>query len=129
MEGTYEQLKRDLDYLGWARAAECFAPLADQAKQAGWSHVEYLGKVVAEQAAATVNRRLAARLRFARFSFRRSIEDFDFSFQASVDRKLVEDLATLRFIEEHRPVVFLGKPGCGKAHLAVALATLAVEAG
>jgi DNA replication protein DnaC len=127
--GLYEQLKADLDYLQWPRAAECFATLADEAKAEAWSHVEYLGKVVAEQAAATQNRRLAARLRFARFPFRRTITDFDFSFQPSIDRKLVEDLATLRFIEEKRPVVFLGQPGCGKTHLAVALATLAVEAG
>lgn len=129
MEGLYEQLKRDLDYLQLPRAAECFAALADEASEAGWNHVEYLGKVVAEQATATVNRRLAARLRYARFPFRRTITEFDFSFQPSVDRKLVEDLATLRFIEEKRPVVFLGQPGCGKTHLAVALAILAVEAG
>jgi DNA replication protein DnaC len=127
--GPYEQLKRDLDYLQWPRAAECFAPFADEAKQEGWSHVEYLAKVVAEQAAATVNRRLAARLRYARFPFRRTIADFDFSFQPSIDPKLVDDLATLRFIEERRPLVFLGQPGCGKTHLAVALAIVAVEAG
>ena len=129
MTGLYEQLKADLDYLQWPRAAECFATLADEAKTQGQSHVEYLGKVVAEQAAATQNRRLAARLRYARLPFRRTITDFDFSFQPSIDRKLVDDLATLRFIEERRPVVFLGQPGCGKTHLAVALATLAVEAG
>ncbi len=129
MASLYEQLKADLDYLQWGRAAECFAALADEAKEAGWSHVEYLGKVVAEQAAATQNRRLAARLRYARFPFRRTITEFDFSFQPSIDAKLVEDLATLRFIEERRPIVFLGQPGCGKTHLAVALATLAVEAG
>jgi DNA replication protein DnaC len=127
--GVYEQLKADLDYLQWPRAAECFAPLADEAKEAGWSHVEYLAKVVAEQAGATQNRRLLARLRYARFPFRRTIDDFDFSFQPSIDKKLVEDLATLRFIEEKRPIVWLGQPGCGKTHLAVALATLAVEAG
>ena len=129
MAGADEQLKADLDYLAWPRAAECFATLAEQAKESDWSHVEYLSKVVAEQAAATQNRRLSARLRYARFPFRRTIEDFDFSFQPSIDRKLVEDLATLRFIEEKRPLVFLGQPGCGKTHLAVALATLAVEAG
>ena len=129
MSGVYEQLKADLDYLQWPRAAECFAALADEAKTGGWSHVEYLAKVVAEQASATVNRRLAARLRYARFPFRRTIGDFDFSFQPSIDRKLVEDLATLRFIEEKRPIVWLGQPGCGKTHLAVAIATLAVEAG
>jgi DNA replication protein DnaC len=129
MAGVYEQLKADLDYLAWPRAAECFAPLSEEAKNSGWNHVEYLAKVVAEQAAATQNRRLAARLRYARFPFRRTLADFDFSFQPSIDKKLIEDLATLRFIEERRPVVFLGQPGCGKTHLAVALATLAVEAG
>jgi len=127
--GVYEQLKADLDYLQWPRAAECFASLTEEATAQGWTHVEYLAKVVAEQVAATVNRRLAARLRYARFPFRRTISDFDFSFQPSIDKKLVEDLATLRFIDERRPVVFLGQPGCGKTHLAVALATLAVEAG
>jgi len=129
MTGVYEQLKRDLDYLGWPRAAECFASLAEKASETGLSHVEYLASVVAEQATATQNRRLVARLRYARFPYRRTIEEFDFSFQPSIDRKLVEDLATLRFIEEHRPVVFLGQPGCGKTHLAVSLAILAVEAG
>jgi len=129
MTGVYEQLKNDLGYLKLGSAAECFASLAEEAKAEGWSHVEYLARVVAAQAAATTNRRLAARLRFARFPYRRSIEEFDFEFQPSVDRKLVEDLASLRFISEGRSVAFLGQPGCGKTHLAVALATRAVEAG
>ena len=125
----YEQLKDDLGYLGLHRSAECFALLAEEAKNGEWSHVEYLARVIGEQADATLNRKLAARLRFARFPFRRNLADFDFEFQPSVDRKLIEDLATLRFIEENRPILFLGQPGCGKTHLAVALATTAVEAG
>jgi len=125
----YEQLKDDLGYLGLTRSAECFALLAEEAKSGEWSHVEYLARVIGEQANATLNRKLAARLRFARFPFRRTLRDFDFEFQPSVDRKLVDDLATLRFIEENRPILFLGQPGCGKTHLAVALATTAVEAG
>jgi DNA replication protein DnaC len=126
---VYEQIKDDLGYLDWNTAAERFAVLAEQAAGDGWSHVEYLARVVGEQAAATRDRRLAARLRYARFPYRRTIDDFDFEFQPSVDRKLVEDLATLRFIDEKRPVLFLGQPGCGKTHLAVALAICAVEAG
>ena len=125
----YEQLKGDLGYLQLGRAAECFATLADQAKTDGWSHIEFLARVMAEQASATTNRRLAARLRYARFPYRRTVAGFDFDFQPSVDRKLVADLATLRFITEGRSIAFLGQPGCGKTHLAVALATLAVEAG
>jgi DNA replication protein DnaC len=125
----YEQLKDDLGYLQLGRAAECFATLAEEAKTEKWSHVEFLARVIAEQAASTTNRRLAARLRFARFPYRRTLDDFDFEFQPSLDRKLVADLSTLRFITENRPVLFLGQPGCGKTHLAVALATKAVEAG
>lgn len=125
----YETLKDDLGYLQLGRAAEIFAPLAEQAKAEAWSHIDYLARVIAEQAAATTNRRLAARMRYARFPYRRSLEDFDFDFQPSVDRKLVADLASLRFIAEGRNILFLGQPGCGKTHLAVALATRAVEAG
>ncbi len=55
------------------------------------------------------------------------MEDFDF--QPSIDRKLVEDLASLRFITEGRSILFLGQPGGGKTHLAVALAIKAVQAG
>jgi len=110
-------------------AAGSFAMLAEQARTENWSHIDFLARLIAEQATADRNRRLAARLRYAKFPFRRTIEEFDYEFQPSVDRKLVEDLATLRFIDENRPILFLGQPGCGKTHLAVALATLAVEAG
>ncbi len=127
--GIYEQLKADLGYLQLGRAAECFATLAEQAREQQWSHVAYLARVMAEQTSATVNRRLAARLRYARFPYRRTIEEFDFDFQPSVDRKLVEDLGALRFVAEGRSIALLGQPGCGKTHLAVALAIRAVEAG
>ena len=127
--GFYEQIKADLGYLHLDAAAASFAVLAEEARLNEWSHVEFLARLVAEQATADRNRRLAARLRYARFPYRRTLADFDFEFQPSVDRKLIEDLATLRFIEENRPILFLGQPGCGKTHLAVALATVAVEAG
>ena len=72
----YEQLKDDLGYLGLARSAECFATLAEEAKAGEWSHIEFLARVIGEQATSTVNRKLAARLRFARFPFRRNLADF-----------------------------------------------------
>ena len=128
-DSFYEQIKADLGYLNLDTAAQSFAVLAEQARTNNWTHVEFLARLVAEQATADRNRRLAARLRYARFPYRRRIADFDFEFQPSIDRKLIEDLTTLRFIGENRPILFLGQPGCGKTHLAVALATLAVEAG
>lgn len=127
--GLYEQIKTDLGYLKLNRAGEVFATLADDARTHDWTHIEYLARLLDEEAVHTRDRRLAARLRYARFPFRKTIDDFDFEFQPSIDRKLIDDLATLRFVEENRPVLFLGQPGCGKTHLAVALAIKVVEAG
>jgi DNA replication protein DnaC len=120
-----EQLKDDLGYLKLGRAAEVFATHAE----GGPEPLEFLARVIADEVDATRERRLQARLRFAHLPFRRSLEDFDFDFQPSIDRKLIEGLAELDFVTEGRPLLFLGRPGCGKSHLAVALATRAVEAG
>ena len=129
MNSLYEQIKADLGYLKLDAAAGCFATLAEQARTEDWTHIEFLAQLVAAQATADRDRRLAARMRYARFPFHRRVADFDFDFQPSVDRKLVEDLASLRFIDEQRPILLLGQPGCGKTHLAIALAIRAVEAG
>ena len=102
-DSLYEQLKDDLGYLGLLRSAECFALLAEEAKAGEWSHVEYLARVIGEQANATLNRKLAARLRFARFPFRRTLADFDFQFQPSVDPKMIDDLATLALHRREPP--------------------------
>lgn len=127
--GLYEQLKDDLGYLKLTRAAEILPTLLDRARAEQLSHAAFLAELVAAEAAATRNRRMAARLRFAHFPLRRTLDEFDFDFQPSVDRKLIDDLASLRFVAEGRPILLLGQPGCGKSHLAIALATRAVEAG
>jgi DNA replication protein DnaC len=127
--GLYEQLKDDLGYLKLVRAAEVLPGLLDRARVQDLTHAQFLAELVAEEAAATRNRRMAARLRFAHFPARRTLAEFDFDFQPSVDPKLIADLASLRFVAEGRPLLLLGQPGCGKTHLAIALATLAVEAG
>src|SRR6266542_2174847 len=119
--GLYEQLKDDLGYLRLTRAAEILPGLLDRARAEQFTHAQFLAELLAEEAAATRNRKLAARLRFARFPARRTLSEFDFDFQPSIDRKLVDDLASLRFVSQGTPVLLLGQPGCGKTHLAVAL--------
>lgn len=127
--GVYEAIKDDLGYLKLTKAAECFASLAETATAAGWSHLDYLAAVAAAEAAHSRDRRLAARMRFAHLPKRATVTDFDFDFQPSVDRKLIADLASCRFVAEGRPILFLGQPGTGKSHLASALCAAAVEAG
>ena len=125
----YEQLKNDLGYLQLVGPPSVSPRCPNGPRTRELEPRRVPGRGDGRTGGATTNRRLAARLRYARFPYVRSVADFDFDFQPSVDRKLVEDLATLRFIEENRPVVFFGQPGCGKTHLAVALASKAVEAG
>jgi len=58
-----------------------------------------------------------------------TLEEFDYTAQPAVDRRLIEELATCRFLYDGRSIVFLGPPGVGKSHLAIALGLLTAEAG
>jgi DNA replication protein DnaC len=69
------------------------------------------------------------RMRQARFPTPHTLEAFDFDFQPGIDRKVIRELAALAFVERGENVVFLGPPGVGKTHLAIALGIKAVEAG
>ena len=69
------------------------------------------------------------RMRLAGFPVKKRLEDFDFDFQSSIDKNVISDLASLRFVYNMENVVFLGPPGVGKSHLAIALGIEAVKAG
>lgn len=74
-------------------------------------------------------RGIETRLKQARFPWIKTLEQFDFEFQPSLDHRQVRELAGLSFVERAHNVVILGPPGVGKTHLAVALGVKAVEAG
>ena len=65
--------------------------------------------------------RAEANIKVAHFPYIKEIKDFDFDYQPSINKDVINDLATLRFIEEKKNVLFIGNPGVGKTHLAVAL--------
>jgi DNA replication protein DnaC len=69
------------------------------------------------------------RLAMARFPFQKTLEQFDFKFQPSIDVKVLRELATGRYLEHGDNVLLLGPPGVGKTHLAVALGMKACEQG
>jgi len=70
---------------------------------------------------------LHTRTRLARLPFKKTLDEFDFSFQPSIDERRIRDLATLGFIEHQENLIFLGPPGVGKTHLAVALGLEAIK--
>ncbi|MFH1219257.1 MAG: IS21-like element helper ATPase IstB [Candidatus Eisenbacteria bacterium] len=93
------------------------------------SHAEFLELVVADELAVREDRAIARRVKAARFRDLRSIEDFDFIFNPSINRRQIMELATCRFIREHRDVLFLGPPGVGKSHLAQGIGHQAARMG
>ena len=69
------------------------------------------------------------KMQLAMFPVHKRLEDFDLDFQPSVDSAVISDLASLRFVHTAANVVFLGSPGVGKSHLAIAMGIEAVNAG
>ena len=109
-----------LERLGLGRIREILPEILDQAKDG--THLEVLDQLLCEEVAAREDRRLKVTLNSAGLPFEKTIEEYDFSFHPQLDRRAVMSLFELSFIQEKENVIFLGPPGVGKSHLAVALA-------
>jgi DNA replication protein DnaC len=128
-QSVYQQLRGHLTYLRLTAAAEALAPELEHANQEKLSHSAFLARLLGVEVASTEERRLAGRRRFACLPAPWQLSDFDFEAQPRLDRKLIDELATLRFVEEAANVLFIGPPGVGKTMLAVGLGHQAVAAG
>jgi len=103
--------------------------LLEQARLHSLTYEAFLRRVLsleieARHLAASQNREKAAKL-----PVRKTLEEFDFSFQPALSSRLLWELAELSFLTTHTNIVFLGPPGVGKTHLAVSLSVKALEAG
>ena len=126
---TYQTLRGHLATLRLTTAAEALPGQLEAARASNKSHTAFLESLLKIEVDATVARRQASLARFACLPSPWRIADFDFDAQPAVDRKLVEELASLRFLEDATNVLLIGPPGVGKTMLAVGLAWAAVEAG
>jgi len=103
--------------------------LCEQAAQRELDYKSFLAEALGAEWQGRYRRGIEARLRQSRFPWIKTLEQFDFDFQPSLDRRKVRELAGMSFVERAHNVVILGPPGVGKTHLAVALGVKAVEAG
>jgi DNA replication protein DnaC len=103
--------------------------LAKRAHDESWSHEEFLAACLEREVASRQTHGGEARVKAAHFPQNKTLEDFDFSYQRSVRREVVAHLGALDFVEARDNVIFLGPPGTGKTHLAIALGIRACHAG
>jgi len=106
-----------------------YQDLADQATQKKLHYDEYLTLVLEAEVKRKQEASVKTKITTARFPYVKTIEQFDFSFQPSLNEKEVARLGSLAFIEAKGNVIFLGPPGVGKTHLAVGLGVKACMAG
>jgi DNA replication protein DnaC len=123
---SLQQTLRQLRLSGLAQSLE--VRLAEAAGNR-LSHVEFLELILQDELAVRASRQVERRVRAASFSETKSLDEFDFAFNASIKRKQVHDLASCRFIREKADVLLLGPPGVGKSFLVQAIGMQAIRAG
>ena len=124
-----ERIQSNLSQLKLSRIGELLEDRLEQASKKSISYSQFLDQLLKEEVAAKKERTIAMRTSMAKFPFIKTIENFDFKFQPSIDKKRIAQLATCRFISNGDNVILLGPPGVGKTHLAVSLGVKAVTDG
>lgn len=100
-----------------------------QAIDGQWSYLEFLARLLEDEVERRDQKQLALRIRRATLNTSKTLEDFDFTYNPSLKRQVVLDLAAGNYIREHRNALICGPTGVGKTHLAQALAHEACRQG
>jgi len=122
------RLEERLLKLRLGAVAQRLDAILSQAARNEPTYLDFLDQILAEETEAKQRKRVVMGIQIAHFPAIKTLEDFDFKFQPSIDQKLVRELATGRFVSGAENVLLFGPPGVGKTHLAVALGRAVVEA-
>jgi DNA replication protein DnaC len=129
MSGPAAELGHLFRALKAPAAARAMPVLADRAREEGWSFERFAEILLSTEVNARESHGGEGRIKTARFPARKTLEEFDFAFQRSVKKTVIEHLGQLDFLHAKESVVALGPPGTGKTHLAIALSIRACLAG
>jgi len=99
------------------------------ARDTSLGYEEFIELLLQDEHDSRMSNSYKKRLTQAKLPCQKRIEDFDFSFQPSIDKKIVNDCMTCSFIRDKRNIVFIGNPGTGKTHLSISLALNALAKG
>jgi DNA replication protein DnaC len=126
---TTDELESSLRALRLSGIADRLTIRAQQARAENLGPIDFLTLLVHDELERRRDRLVERRIKSAEFRDRKTLDTFNWSFNAGVDRALIFELATGRFIEQHEDVLILGNAGVGKSHLAQAIAMAAIHAG
>ncbi|MFL5532559.1 MAG: IS21-like element helper ATPase IstB [Gemmatimonadales bacterium] len=126
---TLDRIRRHLVGLNMPRALEVIEHILRRIERGEISALEAIDTLLGEELTLREGRRVRSALKMGRLINIKTLGGFDFSFQPSLDRDRIMALAQLDFVDRHEAVHFLGQPGCGKTHLALALGVEAVKSG
>lgn len=124
-----EKARQQLEDLKLNCAADILESRLQTATEKEFTYVSFLTDLLAEELEERRRRNVETKARLSKLPYRKTLEEFDFSFQPTIDQKLIHEFATLNFMHQAMNLVFLGPPGVGKSHLAVALAMEAISHG
>lgn len=117
----YVELNNNLETLKLSRIIDLLPNVLNDANTKNMSFVDILYDLTTEEIKFRDDRAKRINITVSSFPYLKTINDFDFSYQPSINKQQILDLATLRFMEAKENVIFMGSPGTGKTHLAVSL--------
>ncbi len=124
-----EHARELLETMGLHTASELLDAQLERSAGAEDTYVHFLDELLSLEYTERKRRSEETRIKLSRLPCRKTLEEFDFAFQPSIDKRQIDELATLAFAARAENVILLGPPGVGKTHLAVGLAMKALEAG
>jgi DNA replication protein DnaC len=124
-----DTLRQALKQLRLSGLIESLEVRLQEAASHGLNHAEFLELVLQDELVVRSDRRLQRRIKAAGFRDLKTLDDFDWTFNPSIKKKQIFDLATGRFIRDGRDVLWLGPPGIGKSHLVQAIGYQVLKSG
>jgi DNA replication protein DnaC len=124
---NYNRLINNLSILKMDKLVSYMPAFLDYLKDKDISFIDAMAELTEKEIEFRDERATRSNIQVAAFPFRKEINDYDFSFQPSVSKKQILDIASLRFLEANKNILFVGSSGVGKTHLAVSIGIEAVK--
>lgn len=123
----YNQVLNNLSDLKLEQSKLFLGEYLEEASKKQLSYLEVLKELTDRELKHKKLRSAKMRIKVGNFPFEKGLNDFDFDYQSSINKKEIYELSTLSFIELKKNILFLGSPGVGKTHLAVAVGIAAAD--